>query len=245
MKATPSNSDQGNDFLSDVLASTRGDARGRPILLDDEHFVVVPTLGPLHPSHLLICARKVRTGLHQMTDLELSRLHDIICAIELAFSRLCFGSFVMFENGTATNGRSGCSIVQYHLHVVPTTRPFDLEMAASLASFEIVEDLARARDTARALGDYLFVKLPRSRPVMCSRRCLPSQHMRRVVGRSNGVEVWDWRVSEPVGDWTKRENLRTVAEAIRQEISLNASDRTLSTRSSRGGSFASGIRRIQ
>jgi len=228
LQTTPSHSAQNADFLADILASTRGETSGRPILLDDEHFVVVPSLGALHTYHLLICARKVRTGFYQMADVELSRLHEIIHAMERAFSRLHVGCLVMFENGTAPNGRSGCSIVQHHLHVVPTAEPFELEMAACSSSFELANDLKGARESALALGDYLFIKLPERRPVICSRQFLPSQHMRRIVGQLNGIEAWDWRISDPVGDWIKqRDELRVVSDAIRREIPPNASYRTL------------------
>lgn len=207
------------------MAATRGDSSGRPILLNDEHFVVVPTLGASHPHHLLVCAHEIRTGLYHMTDVELLRLDEIVMAIERALSRLHPGPFVMFENGTAEGGRSGCSVVQHHLHVVPIEYRFDLQMAAHPSNFVIANDLKMLRKTALSLGDYLLIKQPNRPYAICSRGGLPSQYMRKIVGRLNEVEKWDWRAFGKPSDWLEQEKaLRPLAGAISHELSLNASN---------------------
>ncbi|MEA2841589.1 MAG: adenylyltransferase [Methylobacteriaceae bacterium] len=194
----------------------------RPVLYVDDLFFIVPSLGPLHPHHLLICSRQHRTGLHQMTDSELLGLGIICESLGRVFSRIHSQTFLMFENGTSESGKGGCSISHYHMHVVPMARHF--ESARDPVAFRAlpVQSLTEARTMALKYGDYIYLKRPGRTGTIASRAGLPSQYMRKIVAELNDVGEWDWRKSPAPSDWREeREFLYPLSEALRQEVQLH------------------------
>lgn len=185
-------------FRWDVLHS--GEGGGRPVVYDDGHFRIVPSVGPLHRDHLLICALRSRTGIHQMSDSELERLQRVVDATQRVFRRLHGRKFIMFENGTGAHGEGGCSIREFHIHVVPTPRAFQ-HLGTFERGFHAVENLVNARKHARLLGDYQMVWCPEQKPAIRSRRRFPSQYLRRRFAELNGVAEWDWRKVGTAVDW--------------------------------------------
>jgi len=175
-------------FRSEIF----GPGRNRPVVDAGGSFIVAPSRGPLHEHHTLVCSRRSRTGIFDMSDPELRELGHIVAVLERVFERRHGKRFVAFENGTSGNGHSGCSIRQYHLHIVPLLAVADLASAAG-GAFLAVDGLQAARSVAHELGDYLLLKAPGSPYLMRRRGDEPSQHMRRVVAGLNGVDRWDWR----------------------------------------------------
>ncbi len=189
-------------FLADPLPIRSGDemfrseifgpGRNRPVVDAGGSFIIAPSRGPLHEHHILVCSRRSRTGMFDMDDAELCELVRIVAVLERVLGSRYGERFVAFENGTSGNGHSGCSIRQYHLHLVPIFAVADVALAAG-GEFVAVGGLQAARELARELGDYLLLKTPGSPYLMRRRGDEPSQHMRRVVAGLNGIDRWDWR----------------------------------------------------
>lgn len=209
-------------FRIDVLGSGLSQPT-RPIILDDTFFRIVPTLGPLHAHHLLVCSRRDRSGVHQMHAAELLRLQSILASVERVYSRIHGKNFVMFENGTRGTGLSGCSIRHFHFHVVPTARTFN-ERPNSGGGFHIVESLPAAQRRATLLGDYQLMKIPDGPFLIRSRGELPSQYLRRRVAELNGITEWDWRKFKKTVDWSQHSAAyASLRSALVRDVSANAS----------------------
>ena len=209
-------------FRADVLGSGLSQPT-RPVILDDKFFRIVPTLGPLHGHHLLVCARRDRSGIHQMNAPELSRLQSILASVERVYSNIHGKKFVMFENGTHSAGQGGCSIRHFHLHVVPTKRAFN-ERGSSERGFQVVETLSAAKRMATLLGDYQLMKIPNGKFLIRSRGKMPSQYLRRRVAELNGIAEWDWRKIGNTNDWSQYSmEYTSIRAALMRDASANAS----------------------
>lgn len=196
----PAHRSDDEGFRADILGSGAVPC-ARPIIFNDTSFRIVPTLGPLHRHHMLICARRQRSGIHQMPIHEINRLQSILDCTERVYSKMYGTRFVMFENGTRGAGQSGCSIRHFHFHVIPTKRSFDLR-GSSERGFHAVEDLSAARRRALLLGDYQLLKTPGDKFFIRARGGLPSQYLRRRVAELNGISEWDWRKLRHATEWS-------------------------------------------
>ena len=201
---------------------------GRPVgksdrvIFHSKRFAIVPSLGPLHPHHVLLCSRRHVTGLHQMTPAELHELEAIFRAAESAFYHINGNNFVSFENGGDRGATPACSVLHYHMHMVPTSRPFETRnIGKSFSCFGGIRDAANA---ASVLRNYLLVKSPRHPFEVSDRDGLPSQYMRKLVAECNGCIEWDWRRFQRPTSWLEaRKNLTIFVESLSKELECYAS----------------------
>jgi diadenosine tetraphosphate (Ap4A) HIT family hydrolase len=190
----------GCEFCAEFSDGKQIGAYQARVLFETRNLVVIPSLGPVHPEHLLICTREHRTALYELTDQEFSEVGNILGMFERNFSARRL-NFIAFENGTKRGTAGGCSIIHYHLHVVPLSSQFD---ETTFRNFESMScgDFVLARSAAESFGSYIMIKL-QNRPFLVMRReGLPSQFMRRLVATSNGRRDWDWRLSNQQPDWS-------------------------------------------
>jgi len=181
--------------LCTEFASRRYGGESR-VLAQTDAFVVVPTRGPLHVHHLLLCTRRHASGLHGMTPEEIAECNGLLERLEGRFDDLGAANLLLFENGTAPGSAGGCSVTHFHMHLVPLKNPLQLGEVGPVEHWYETESLAEAAEIAKVLRDYLLVRLPGEVFRLAPRAPLPSQHMRRVVARKNGVDSWDWRVTD-------------------------------------------------
>jgi diadenosine tetraphosphate (Ap4A) HIT family hydrolase len=174
----------------------RGNGREGRILAETDTFVVVPTRGPLHIHHLLLCTRRHATGLHNLTSGEIAECVSVLERLDGLYGDLGAANLLLFENGTARGSDGGCSVTHFHMHLVPLNSPLDLGEVGAVEHWHEAESLAAAAQIAKDLGNYLLVQRPGEVFRLASRVQFASQHMRRVVARKNGVELWDWRVTD-------------------------------------------------
>ncbi len=176
------------------------------ILFDTPRFVVVPTLGPLHADHLLVCTRSHLTGLHEFSDDDLREYGGLLRSL-LSSMRGDAAQAICFENGTQKGSAGGCSITHFHAHIVPTLRQIGLDEIVPISSWIRAETLEECARIARLMGSYFFVANDDGTFSLAPRAGLPSQHIRRIVAAVNGVSQWDWRTLDRPREW-RTERLR-------------------------------------
>ncbi len=205
-------------------------ARGTErILFKTTHLAVVPSLGPLHRDHVLICTLQHRTNLPALSLREFAEFRIVLQQVQTLFGNLYGDQYVIFENGSLPGSEGGCSITHFHTHVIPLARPFDQKLLPNDRQYVPCADVDKVREQARITGNYLMVKLPNNAFLLASRSDLPSQFMRKVVASLNNRPEWDWRVTDLNPDWSAPvAALIPHFEAFQRGLERNASNKLAS-----------------
>src|ERR1700730_5010745 len=207
------------DFCREFASCPSGAGPLNRVVFANDSFVIVPSLGALHPSHILICTRRHATGLHELSVDETDRLAAIYSRIERAFTALHGEGLVAFENGTERGSPSGCSVVHFHLHVVPVARKLEYSNISTLRELRTFDGLREAAKYAASLRNYLLLKTPAWPFAVLRRDGFGTQYMRKVVAELNGRSEWDWRSTEAPRDWALvRSGLQPYVTALHNEI---------------------------
>ncbi len=163
------------------------------VILENDHFVALPSLGSIVPGWMLIVPRRPMTTLSLMTDEERRAIAEI--RAEICFRLQIYGREIFqFEHGGSIGSVVSCGVDQAHLHVVPLK--FDLVSAAGQFDFgwEICGGITSLSEKQTRGQEYLFVEhsdyaivgFPKS-PV--------SQWFRRLIAQNYGVMEWDYKAN--------------------------------------------------
>jgi diadenosine tetraphosphate (Ap4A) HIT family hydrolase len=170
------------------------------VALSSEHFLVIPSIGPLTPGHSLVVTRDhvssillTCRGPHASAELRL------VLSELLAKFRPFFGdSFLIFEHGSTRFDSCLCSTTHAHLHVVPLSKEIISSVALSLPVSTPVTNLEHAREVAATFGDFIFLKPltldeQDSPGQVIDARGMISQFLRRRIATALGQRDWNWR----------------------------------------------------
>lgn len=169
----------------------------RPVLLENDVAVVMPSIGALAPGHVLVSpklhARSLATTPRWCWDLVEQLAHEAAEHLRQVTGELVHG----FEHGSARSGeRVACSVEHAHLHLLPASVSID-ERLASLGSWTAIGADPEALFAAVQSEEYLLYRHPSGQRYVkiAPRNGFPSQLMRRVFADALDVaEYWNWRV---------------------------------------------------
>jgi hypothetical protein len=171
---------------------------------------VIPSVGALTPEHVLVVSRDHRLSILASEALR-AQTEELLTRI---LNRLGRPGQVLFafEHGARSElpEKRKCTTLHAHLHVIP----LDPQPAEAV--------LLRVPYSSHSKGDpWTFVKtLGEGEEFVCSflwsdrgytncggtQNYLPSQHLRRVVAESLGLNQWDWRkMPRPPAGWRVHE----------------------------------------
>jgi ATP adenylyltransferase len=167
------------------------------VLSEGRHWLLVPTIGPLAPGHLMLVPR---SHYYSVLSCPEEVLHEGRALLEECASKLraIYGrDVVVFEHG-ATPGQEkvcGSCIEHAHLHVVPGPSSF---VSAALGAFDGWRSGASLAELRSEVTSHPYMLVGQlSRGAFYARRCLepvPSQILRRILARELGDDdKWDWR----------------------------------------------------
>ena len=183
------------DLLAELIGSEKRYVRR--VILENEHFVVFPSVGPLKVGHVILCPKYHYPSFACLP----SRLEDEYQGIRTQLSKLLeatFGEKVhIFEHGTdAQFSRIPCSVEHAHQHFLPTNAEVwdalhsDIEWQSVSLNVPSLERVAKGRE-------YLLYHSPEDSTHMAAapKNGFESQYIRRIfanaLGKSN---QWNWRV---------------------------------------------------
>lgn len=91
----------------------------------NNHFFLIPSVGPISPCHLLLCPLNhvssfAQIDQSQMEDIQ-TILNDVINAVKKEY-----GYAIAFEHGTSSNNRGSTSCNHAHIHILATKIPLDI-----------------------------------------------------------------------------------------------------------------------
>ena len=182
------------DLLAELIGSEKGYVRR--VMLESEHFVVFPSVGPLKVGHVILCPKP-----HYPSFACLPRMfEDEYQAIRAQLSELLEATFRqevhIFEHGTdAWRSRIACSVEHAHQHFIPTsanvwdTLQSDIEWEYSSLSISSLERVTKGQG-------YLLYQSPRNSThiAIAPRNGFESQYIRRVFANAlEKREQWNWR----------------------------------------------------
>lgn len=165
---------------------------GKNILFETEDFVVLPSLGPLNDSHVMIVPK---THINNFSLLDDSKLRQVEFIEEILSSHIAGAigrKLVFFESGAGdiSNHSGGC-IVHAHIHCVYESQEFECRLFEEVKFRHAGESLYEGADGK--LG-YVWYRSSSGQAYICNDPQLPSQFLRYVYSMAAGdVRFWNWR----------------------------------------------------
>lgn len=180
-------------------------ATGEPFLynrklLETPSFVVLPSLGPLFPGHVMVVSKEHVHSLAAMGDAVLREYDDL--SRRLREGPFFAGSIPLeAEHGSTSDEKAGACVVHTHVHWIPGVGSRFDELRELLPPM-IAESLT---DVVESGTPYIFLRAGHREGVFAARG-LPSQTVRRLL-----CEILDRGDS----DWTQSPRLDWVAETVK------------------------------
>lgn len=163
------------------------------VIFESKSLVVIPSLGPLNSSHVMIVPKSHFNSFAEIgsdIDHELSEVKEKI----RAYGRSILGrEYLFFESGagTLTNHAGGC-IYHAHLHALSVCSDFDVRVAREI-KLTPIEAKKFYKEADVDFGYVLYID-ESDNWFFCNNPLLPSQFLRYLYAQCNGVDAyWNWR----------------------------------------------------
>lgn len=166
-------------------------SQGKNVLLNWDDFLVIPSLGPLDETHVMIVPK---FHIESFAALPLDKrkvAEEIIKGVDTYASHELGEDLLFFESGAGklTTHSGGC-IIHAHIHCLHACSQFEKRL------FEEVElDLGKSNFEGLDLNfGYLWYLGSDRKPYCKNNPLLPSQFMRYLYATScGGPGLWNWR----------------------------------------------------
>lgn len=182
-----------------MAAFTAGDARyqaliqsRKNIICESEDFVVLPSLGPLNDSHVMIVPKQHVNSFSVISVPQLDQVKKIVRVLSSYIARKHSKRLVFFESGAGSlSSHSGGCIIHAHIHCVYESEEFQHRL------FEEV-DFTDGGDgwfeKSNSEQGYVWYMGGDEAAFICNDPQLPSQFLRYVYAIAAGdARFWNWR----------------------------------------------------
>lgn len=162
------------------------------IICSTEHFVILPSLGALNKSHILLVPKEHYLSFSRLPrdwDDEIYYLKQIINAyiFEKTGKKLLF-----FEHGVGTTcDTSGACIEHAHLHGIWYDEKFIVALFKEI-TFEKLKRFSDLHNKANNSTGYIFIEYL-EHYWLANNPMIPSQYFRFLYSKINNLDCWDWR----------------------------------------------------
>ncbi|MBL1273087.1 MAG: HIT domain-containing protein [Oceanospirillales bacterium] len=163
------------------------------VIYESDNLVVIPSLGPLNSSHVMVVPKSHFNSFAEIGSEVLDEINKIKEKIR-EYGRVVLGrEYLFFESGAGrlTNHAGGC-IVHAHLHALSLCSDFDARIAKEIRLSPVGEiDFFSEADID--FGYVLYID-EMDKWFFCNNPLLPSQFLRYLYAQCNGVDAyWNWR----------------------------------------------------
>ena len=162
------------------------------IIFETEDFVVLPSLGPLNDSHVMIVPKNHVNNFAGLQPTKLKQV-ELIESILSSHIAVALGKkLVFFESGAGElSSHSGGCIVHAHIHCVYESQEFECRLFEEVELKSGGKSLYEGADSD--LG-YVWYRSSNGKAYICNDPQLPSQFLRYVYSIAAGdVRFWNWR----------------------------------------------------
>lgn len=175
------------------------------VLYETENFFVAPSIGQIdRPGYLLILTKSCLRGIGSISEDWYSELEDLQKRVRAKVKEKYGVSPMIFEHGPRIGEyRGGGCLDHAHLHVVPGVDLLS-DIGADLMSrlenpglfhrVDRVDSYKRAKEILhKEQSSYFVAESPDERRMIVEVNFkIPSQHLRRLIGKQRKTEKWDW-----------------------------------------------------
>ena len=182
-----------NDLISQLLGEV---AYVRRVAMETEHFVAIPSLGPLVPGHTLLCPKSHIKNLACLPHTLWAEYDKFKKRLSNVLGSLFHASSHCFEHGSPPeSSRVLCTVDHAHLHLVPTEAKVSELLLEDMSWQKVQLSIADIRSAVRP-GEYLYYESPLSEAFIAQPGSIESQYMRRVFSNALGFRnEWNWRTN--------------------------------------------------
>jgi diadenosine tetraphosphate (Ap4A) HIT family hydrolase len=154
------------------------------ILYENEHALVVPTIGSIVPNYLLIIPKRHVISCNDLSSEEIESL--IQCKKKIEHN---VGNGTIFEHGSLSREKSGgASIEHAHLHFIPVE--IDHSIISNKLDFKKINSIAEINSVD---SEYLLIWNKKG-IYYAKSDSVPSQFLRKVIAEYFGVpDKWNWK----------------------------------------------------
>ena len=175
-------------------------------LLQTDRFVVLPSVGPLVPGHVMVLSRLHCHSLASMGAAAIREYNEL--AAHLRAAPLLQGTDPLeAEHGSTSEDKAGACVIHTHVHWLPGMGRFCDELGKRLSA----RPEASLEEVGMAGGPYIFARAASSQRIFRALG-LPSQTIRRILCEITDRDDTDWRqalrpdwVRETVNAWLGNE----------------------------------------
>lgn len=164
----------------------------RPIydthLTHSEHFVVIPSVGPITAGHIMAVSRSHAPNLAALGQSVIDEYNHLV---KLISNRSGFGELLEGEHGAVENSPGGACITHVHVNLIPGFAHLLNELKLDLPQVEVDYEL---RNLDPDMAPYILFRSPET-VRLYSAHDVPSQLIRRVLFAKVGRDDWDWAAS--------------------------------------------------
>lgn len=178
---------EGCDPRYQALVDTR-----KNIIYESTDFVVLPSLGPLNDSHVMIVPKLHINNFSEISDSKLAQVRKILSALSSHMALKYGKGLVFFESGAGVrSSHSGGCIIHAHIHCVYESEEFERRLFEEVDFEEGGASWYKNADSDRG---YVWYMNGRGKAFLCNNPQLPSQFLRYVYSMSAGdIRFWNWR----------------------------------------------------
>ncbi len=198
---------QSNCIFCDIInSSVKKSQIENTILYEDNHFIIIPAVGPLFPGHALIVSKNHHFSIAQMS---LEAIEDCISLMDdIAMqSQNIFPNLIFSEHGACSEQeRGGSCVIHAHIQCIPI---LDSQSLNNIDQFVQKTSISKFSDIQQLKKPYLYVNVNGFFNFYIS-ESVPSQLIRQIIYANNGRMDWDWRrdkkldmVKETIELWKK------------------------------------------
>jgi diadenosine tetraphosphate (Ap4A) HIT family hydrolase len=169
------------------------------VLLESDNWVVVPTLGPLVPGHIMLVPRRHFSSALACPEPLLGECEDVIDRCVARLRDLYRQPVVMFEHGAGLGAPRSCGacIEHAHLHLLPGPTSFVTTVTSAEPNWISAHTLNELRAELGMSAYMLAGKLDPPDRILFARKPdkkVASQFLRKVfAGTVGNSTTWDWR----------------------------------------------------
>lgn len=176
---------------------------GQFILYSDNFFSIVPSIGALNDSHILLVPNRHVKNFSVLSDSERQHLLEVICKIENYYLEKFQSQVLFFEHGTGFSNRKNC-IEHAHIHCVldhKAVLPFFLE---NLSVTKISQSFFLDNTELKSIksSGYIWFKNNCGEWVGTDEN-VKSQYLRYLYKTAIGETDWDWRIERNISSIKK------------------------------------------
>jgi ATP adenylyltransferase len=181
-----------NDLISQLLNEA---AYKRRVILENDYFAVIPSLGALVDGHVIICPKKHIKSFALLGNEEYASLGDIKKDLSHILQKTFDKNIHYFEHGSAEKeGKLVCTVDHAHLHVLPTNvNVIDL-LGLKYNWVKMEHSFSELRKHV-GIQEYLFYEEPNGSMYLSYKNPLgfESQYLRKIFSIALDKNEWNWR----------------------------------------------------